>query len=143
MSTTTWQAKCSADAVFAVLSDGWLYSTWVVGASRIRAVEAGWPAKGTRIHHSVGAWPLLIDDSTTVLEVEPDRRLVLQARAWPTGEAHVDIRLEANASGCQITLVEDVVAGPATLIPQVVRQPLFRARNRETLRRLGLLAEGR
>ena len=143
MSTTTWQTSASPEAVFTVLADGWLYSGWVVGSSRIRAVDVGWPGKGTSIHHSVGAWPLLIDDSTTVLDVEPGRRLVLEARAWPTGEAKVDITLDATPSGCLITITEDVVAGPATLIPHVVRQPLLAARNREALRRLALLAEGR
>lgn len=143
MSTTTWQASCSPDAVFAVLSDGWLFSGWVVGASRIRGVDEGWPAKGTNIHHSVGAWPLLINDSTTVLEVEPGRRLVLEARAWPTGEARVDIGIEPSPGGCRITITEDAVAGPATLIPSPLRQPLLQARNRESLRRLALLAEGR
>ena len=43
--------------VFAVLSNGWLYPSWVVGASRIRAVEAAWPAEGAKIHHSFGIYP--------------------------------------------------------------------------------------
>ena len=143
MSTTTWEARCSPDAVFAVLADGWLYSGWVVGASRIRSVDDEWPAEGTSIQHSVGAWPLLINDSTTVLEVDPGRRLVLEARAWPTGEARVDIRVEPSPAGSRITIVEDVVAGPATLIPKVLREPLLQARNREALRRLALRAERR
>jgi uncharacterized protein YndB with AHSA1/START domain len=70
-------------AVWAVLSDGWLYSGWVVGASRIRGVDSGWPRPGARIHHSVGSWPALLDDQTQVLRVEPEVELVLQARAWP------------------------------------------------------------
>lgn len=44
--------------VFAVLADGWLYPLWVVGASHMRQVDEGWPAVGTRIHHSVSPWPL-------------------------------------------------------------------------------------
>ena len=35
-----------AEAVWAVLADGWQYATWVVGASRVRAVDAGWPQGG-------------------------------------------------------------------------------------------------
>jgi hypothetical protein len=46
--------SASADRVFAVLADGWLYPLWVVGASRMRDVDPGWPAEGTKIHHSVG-----------------------------------------------------------------------------------------
>ena len=29
------------EAVWAVLADGWQYGTWVVGASRVRAVDPG------------------------------------------------------------------------------------------------------
>jgi len=50
-----------AEAVWAVVSDGWLYANWVVG-SRVRAVDPGWPAEGCRIHHSFGVWPAVIDD---------------------------------------------------------------------------------
>ena len=30
---------CAPEDVFRVLADGWLYPSWVVGASRIRSVE--------------------------------------------------------------------------------------------------------
>jgi hypothetical protein len=49
----------------------------VVGASRIREVEPDWPAKGSRIHHSFGVWPLVIDDDTEVLRSEPEHELLL------------------------------------------------------------------
>ena len=77
-----------------VIADGWLYSGWVVGASRIRAVDPGWPLAGSRLHHSVGAWPLVIDDSTRVAAATPGRSLELVARGWPMGEAKVVITLE-------------------------------------------------
>ncbi len=67
--------NASVEDVFAVLTDSWSYASWVVGASRIRDVEAGWPEPGNSIHHSVGAWPLLIDDATTVDLYEPLRFL--------------------------------------------------------------------
>jgi hypothetical protein len=41
--------------IWDVLADGWLYPVWVVGASRMREVEDGWPAEGSRLHHSLGA----------------------------------------------------------------------------------------
>lgn len=143
MSTTARLANCTPDDVWAVLADGWSLAAWVVGASRIRAVEDGWPAVGTSVHHSVGPWPAVIDDATTVRDSRPGRRLLLQARAWPTGEAMVDIRLEPEDGGCRITLTEDASAGPARLIPPAVRRPLLDVRNREALRRLALIAEGR
>lgn len=54
-----------------MLADGWLYPSWVVGASRMREVDVKWPASRSRIHHSVGVWPALIDDHTKVLESIP------------------------------------------------------------------------
>lgn len=142
-SVTSRYAPCTPDDVWAVLADGWSLASWVVGAARIRSVDAGWPATGTRVHHSVGTWPALIDDSTTVRASEPGRRLLLQARAWPTGEATVDITLAPEGDGCRITMSEDASAGPARLIPAAVRRALLDARNREALRRLALIAEGR
>src|SRR6476469_10361131 len=73
--------------VWDVLADGWTYASWVVGASRVRSVDPSWPAPGALIHHSAGAWPLLLDDETEVVESEPGRRLVLQARGRPLGAA--------------------------------------------------------
>jgi hypothetical protein len=36
--------SCSPEQVFAVLHDGWIYPVWIVGASRMRDVDDGWPA---------------------------------------------------------------------------------------------------
>lgn len=60
---------------------------------RCRGVDPGWPKTGTRIHHSFGVWPVLIDDSTEVLGAEPLRELLLKARRWPAREAHVRLTL--------------------------------------------------
>ena len=143
MATTTETASCSPEAVFAVLADGWLYASWVVGASRIRDVEPAWPAEGAKIHHSFGVWPALIDDTTSVLEHDPPHRMVLKARGWPLGSARVVIEVEPTPTGCRISIEEDAVEGPGRLVPSAVRQPLIHVRNVETLRRLRFLAEGR
>jgi uncharacterized protein YndB with AHSA1/START domain len=135
--------NCSPQQVFAVLGDGWLYPLWVVGASRMRDVDDGWPAPGTKLHHSFGTWPLLIDDTTEVLDLQPDHRLVLEARGWPVGTARVEITVEAAGGGSLVSIAEDVSDGPARLIPQPVRVAGIDVRNRETLRRLAYLAEGR
>lgn len=142
MSVTTHLADCTPAAVFAVLADGWLYPTWVVGASRARAVDADWPTPGASIHHSIGVWPLLINDKTVCTELVPDRLMVLRGRGWPLGEVTVRVELAEAAGGCDITLHEEPVRGPATLIPRLVLDPLLHARNRECLRRLAYLAEG-
>ena len=122
--------------VFAVLADGWSYPLWVVGASHMRDVDAAWPAVGTRLHHSVGLWPALIDDTTEVVAMDPGRRVVLSARAWPTGTARVEISLQPDADGTAVTMAEVASSGPATLLPAVVQSALLGPRNREALSRL-------
>lgn len=140
----TRHAKAPASAVWSALSDGWLYATWVVGASRVREVDPSWPAVGSRLHHSFGVWPVVVNDETVVMESVPDRRLVLEAKGWPLGEARVELRIdEAGDEACDVSLVEDAVKGPGLLVPRVARQPLIAIRNREALRRLTLIAQGR
>jgi hypothetical protein len=131
------------DAVWRVLADGWLYPLWVVGASRIRQVEGSWPEVGSRIHHSVGAWPAVLDDDTEVTGCVPHQRLSLRARAWPGGEADVTLQLEQRGARTSVEIEEDVVSGPARLVPRPLRSPLLTWRNVECLRRLAWLAERR
>lgn len=142
MSTVSQLFTSPAADVWRVIADGWLYSGWVVGASRIRDVDAEWPRQDARLHHSVGAWPLVIDDSTRVTAVEPGRSLELVARGWPMGEAKVEITLEDRGDQCLVTIAEDAIRGPGKLMPKFLRDPLISARNRETLRRLELMAVG-
>ncbi len=129
------------DVVWRVLADGWTYPSWVVGASRMRAVDPRWPEIGAQLHHSAGAWPLLLSDSTSVVDAVPERRLVLRARGWPLGEARIDIRVDPDGEDCVVTIFEDATHGVARLIPGTVRQLVVGGRNVETLRRLALLAE--
>ncbi len=138
---TSRTTTATPDQVWSVLADGWLYASWVVGTSRIRVVEGAWPAVGSRIHHSVGNWPLLLDDETEVLESEPGRRLVLQARGRPVGEARVVLQIDPAPEGCTVTMIEDATHGPSRLVPKPLRQLVIAPRNRESLRRLAYLAE--
>jgi uncharacterized protein YndB with AHSA1/START domain len=140
----TRQLDADPDRVFAVLSDGWLYPAWVVGAVRMRDVDPEWPSVGSRLHHSVGAWPLTLDDETEVLHCTPGSRLVLQARGWPVGEATVDVRIEPLPPGRSlVTIFEDASKGPGRYVPAPLRAVAVRLRNREALRRLAFVAEGR
>jgi hypothetical protein len=130
-----------AAGVFAILADGWSYAAWVVGASRVRAVDPGWPEPGRSIHHSVGTWPLLIDDTTTALEYEPLSRLRLKVRVWPAGAGEVEFQVTESSEGCRIVMLEQATGGVAALVPSPLTDVILRARNAETLRRLALLAE--
>jgi len=143
MSVNSRYVEASPDQVWSALSDGWLYPSWVVGASRMRQVEDHWPNAGARLHHSVGVWPVLIDDETVVLESAPDRLLRLRAKGWPLGEAEVVVRLRASGAGTEVEIEEHPVSGPGRLLPAPVMDPLLKWRNQESLRRLCYLAERR
>lgn len=142
MSRNVRRLKCPPEAVFHVLSRGWLYPAWVVGASRMRDVEAEWPQPGSRLHHSVGVWPALIDDTTSSVSWDPPRRMVMTARGWPIGEARVTIDVKPSGEGCLVRIQEEAVSGPATAVPRAVADVVLRWRNAETLHRLAYLAEG-
>src|SRR5690606_21449242 len=77
MARNVRRMQCGPESVFEVIGEGWLYPAWVVGASRMREVDSSWPQPGSRLHHSVGVWPALIDDSTSCTEWDPPRRAVL------------------------------------------------------------------
>ena len=143
MTLTQRMIEAPPRQVWDVLADGWLYPLWVVGASRMREVDAAWPKEGAEIHHSVGAWPTLIDDSTRVEECVEGRRLRLLARTWPLGEAAVTLCLDPAGEQTLVTIREDVTSGPGRVVPRALRSPLIRWRNTETLRRLAYLAERR
>lgn len=136
MATVSRIVPVGPSRVFAVLADGWSYPLWVVGAAHIRDVDDGWPKVGTRIHHAVGAWPLLLKDNTEVLDMVPDRRLELAARAWPTGTARVLLTFDEVPGGTRITMEEHAESGPAAMLPGPVQAALLVPRNREALSRL-------
>ena len=143
MSTVSRTVAVDQQKVWDVLADGWLYPLFVVGASRMRDVDESWPAVGSRIHHSVGIWPALIDDDTEVIDAVPGSRLRLRARGWPLGEAEVEFRLQAAGARTTVEISEDAVAGPGRLVPPPLKGAGITWRNTETLRRLALIAEQR
>ncbi len=143
MSVNERTVQASPEAVWQVLSDGWLYPVWVVGATRMRDVDADWPAAGSRLHHSAGVWPVVVNDETRVVSVEPQRRMQLRAKGWPLGEADVVIEVEPAGDQTVVRIREDAATGPGRLVPGVVRAPVMTWRNSETLRRLAFLCEGR
>lgn len=140
----TVTAEVPRGVVWAVLSDGWSFPSWVVGASHVRDVDKEWPEAGTKIHHSFGPWPLHIDDETEVLRSEPDRLLVIQARLWPLGSAVVRLELTDDDTGhTRVHMSERVTDGLPKHLPAAVQKRLLAPRNRESLQRLARLAEGR
>jgi uncharacterized protein YndB with AHSA1/START domain len=143
MATVTGTIHAAPAEVFAVLSDGWLYSNWVVGTSHMRAVNADWPSVGARLHHASGAWPVVTRDESVVEEVEPDRRLVLTVKGWPLGEARVVLELQASGNDTVVTMVEAPIAGPGKWVHNPVNEAMLARRNRESLARLAAVVERR
>ncbi|WP_228493407.1 MULTISPECIES: SRPBCC family protein [unclassified Rathayibacter] len=141
MSRNTRVFHCPPESVFAVFASGWLFPSWVVGASRMRQVDADWPHVGAQLHHSFGIWPFVIDDATTALEWSPSQRFVIQAAGWPLGEARVRLEVEPHPRGCRVRIHENAVKGPGTLLPKPLLHAGLWLRNVETLRRLAHMAE--
>jgi hypothetical protein len=129
--------------VWDVIADGWTYSQWVVGNSRMRAVDRSWPAPGSKIHHSIGVWPVLINDETVVESTIPEEELVLHAKGRPFGGARITLRLHDIETGCRIEMAEVPIGGPLNLLPRRLALTAAFPRNRECTYRLAALAERR
>src|SRR4051812_44540163 len=99
------------EAVWDVLADADGYEYWVVGSKAIRDADAGFPAAGTRFHHTLGVGPLTLRDHTEVLEAEPPRLMRLRAEGRPLGAATVTMRLTPEDGGTGVEMVEHP-AGP-------------------------------
>lgn len=141
MITATREVPVACERVWEVLAQGWTYTQWVVGNSRMRAVDPNWPEAGSSIRHSIGIWPLVIDDATIVEESEPPHRLVLCARLGPMGAARITMLLHEIPQGCRIEMIEVPVEGPMSLVPDSVALAAAYPRNKECLLRLAALAE--
>ena len=111
MSEVSCHIGVAPPVVFAVLADGWTYSDWVVGTSHMRAVDADWPAVGAKLHHAVGAWPVVMRDESVVEQVVADRMFMLTVKGRPLGEAKVTIFLQAEDGGTGVKMVETPLPG--------------------------------
>jgi len=141
VATVSVTIRATPAAVHAVLADGWSYAGWVVGASHVRAVQADWPAVGSRLFHASGNWPLLMNDDTVVEAVDPGRRLVLLAHGGRLGDARIELSLIPDGPDTRVTMVETPVAGPGKWFHNPVADAVLARRNTEALSRLGCLAE--
>ncbi|MDQ2675248.1 MAG: SDR family NAD(P)-dependent oxidoreductase, partial [Actinomycetota bacterium] len=127
--------------VFEVLSDPFTYQEWVVGTSAIRDADEDYPAVGSKLYHRIGIGPLAIRDHTEVLEIVPDRLIVLDAFLRPVGRACVRIEVEPYEDGTRVLMEE----GPADGLSKVTMggpaaPTLLRLRNTESLSRLRRVA---
>jgi uncharacterized protein YndB with AHSA1/START domain len=136
LSRNSISISAEPEAVFDVLDNPYAYPRWVVGTRRVRAADPTWPAVGSQLHHAVGTALAELHDSTKVLERARPQRVLLEARARPTGVAEVDIVVAPSGSGSVVTLAESPVSGPLARLPRFVTDPFLTLRNAVSLQRL-------
>ena len=142
--TVTCDIAAPRQRVWDVLADGWAYAGWVVGTSRIRAVSADWPAPGSRILHSIGTWPAVLNDETVVESSEVGHELVLLAKVRPAAQARITMRLsDLPDGGCRVEMTEVAVSRPLRWVPDRLQLLGVAPRNRECIWRLARIAEKR
>jgi uncharacterized protein YndB with AHSA1/START domain len=144
MAVTTIDVEAPPERVFAVLADPTNYPDWVVGAKRIRDFDEGWPAPGTRFHHTIGVGPLTQDDDTRVVGSAPPRTLVLSAGMGRLGRARIVLHLRELETGrTHVVMHETAEEGVAATLMATLGSVGLRVRNWASLDRLKELAESR
>jgi uncharacterized protein YndB with AHSA1/START domain len=136
MARNSISVTASPEAVFDVLDDAHAYPRWVVGTRRVRRVDPGWPAVGSKFHHAVGNAAAELHDSSKVLERQPPDRIVLEVRFRPTGVAIVEIDVRRDGDGSVVTIAESPTRGPVSHLPRFITDPVLFARNALALQRL-------
>src|SRR3954453_6520649 len=140
MARNETHVEASPEAVWDVLADPYAYPQWVVGSDRTLEADADWPLPGSKFRVRL---PLGYKDYTHAREVEPNRRIVLDAAGGPMGAFRVTVLLRPEGDGTHVTLIEEPT-GPLKnlhLFPPVHWG--ISLRNTESLRRFKRLAETR
>ena len=127
--------------MWAILADGHTYSDWVVGSAESRMVEPDYPSPGSRLHHTQFLPKVGVKDTSTVLEAEEPRHLLLEVRVRPLLVSKVQFQLEDQGGETELTMWEWGTGGPLPKLMGPLFELSLRLRNAETLRRLRKLAE--
>ena len=141
MAVTEQLIDAPAEYVFKVLADPESYAHWVVGSNEIRAYDKDWPRVGSTFHHTQGKWPLTVKDTSSVVEAEPNRRLVLEVRTRPFVVAKVELDLTPQNGKTLVRMDEVPIGGLLKPINNPLLELLTHLRNRRGLGRLARLAE--
>jgi uncharacterized protein YndB with AHSA1/START domain len=128
------------EAVWDALADPRSYGYWVVGSKLIRDADPGWPAPGSKFHHTVGSGPFRASDHTESLEARPPELLRIRAKARPFGTARVTIELTPEDDGTVVRMTEDPDGPTAVLSLNPLFHVITKLRNAESLMRLEELA---
>lgn len=134
MAITEQTFNVSASTLFDTLVNPDTYPYWLVGARNIRDVSADWPQPDSYFKHTVGFGPIAIPDRTTVRCIDRPRTLEMLVRARPVIEAIVRFEVTSSLSGCTLRMEETPVG--VYKVFSVVAQPVIRARNDRSMKRL-------
>jgi uncharacterized protein YndB with AHSA1/START domain len=130
----------ASEVVWDVLADPASYQYWVVGSKAIRDADPGFPAPGTKFHHTIGVGPLTVRDHTEILEAERPRRIRMRAKGRPVGTATVTLEMTSESGGTQVRMTENPDGPFAILALNPLLHVLTKLRNEESLMRLEELA---
>lgn len=117
--------------VFRALVDAEHYPEWLGGARAVTIDDGRWPNPGSSFHHEVGVGPSDVHDSTTVVGMEPWRRLDLVVRARPFLVADVSFEVTPHGSGSCVRMTETPRGAFKLLAPVIA--PFVRWRNARSL----------
>lgn len=129
-----------AQALWDALADAGAYGYWVPGSKLIRDAEPGWPAAGSRFHHTIGVGPFEVGDHTESLEARPGELLRMRAQGRPLGTATVTIELTPRDGGTVVRMTENPDGPFALLRLSPAVHLVTKGRNAESLMRLEELA---
>jgi uncharacterized protein YndB with AHSA1/START domain len=128
------------EAVWEALADPGGYGYWVVGSKLIRDAEPGWPAAGSKFHHTVGAGPFTVSDHTVSLEARRPSLLRMRAKGRPVGTATVTMEMTPRHGGTLVRMTETPDGVYSILRLNPLLHVFTVARNSESLMRLEELA---
>lgn len=128
--------RCSPEEVFSHLVDCAEYPKWLLGASKIRRVEAEWPALGSCFHHTIGCGPFRFKDRSEVVAVDEPHRLELHVRVTPLVQGRVTFTVRPCDDGALLTLQEEPEARLIGNLVRLVLDPVTHLRNHRSLRKL-------
>src|ERR1700712_4007349 len=143
MATVKKWIAASVEDVWAVLADPRSYAFWVVGSHDIRGVDGEWPSVGSTFHHTQGHGPFKLRDTTTVIESEPPRRLLLEVRIRPLLSGPVELILTPDGDGTCVSITERAEGGALRPVPNLMLAPFIALRNADALRRLAAMSWAR
>ncbi|MER5257230.1 MULTISPECIES: SRPBCC family protein [unclassified Streptomyces] len=122
--------------VWAVLADGSRYGDWVVGPDSSREVGSDWPQLGSSIEYAVRLGPWTGTNTTTVRDVDPPRRIELEADSGKLGTARIAIEVRPWGRQTLVIVDEHPLRGPGAALHNAALDALLQLRHRSMLARL-------